>query len=152
MASEDADGWQDVADELHQQVINALIEQDRASLADLGGQTARLQRVAIQAGAQPELVTDLRRIARTIEISWTTSVMADSRHEPPTPPQFTVRARVRAELRAGPKRPRELATTLGLDRTQVSRALRQLEQAGEARHVRGAVTSDDQRAAVWTAI
>lgn len=131
---------------------------DRAHLAELGGQAARLQRVVQSAEAAPmetrqALIADLRRISRTIEIAWTGEAMRGSRQEPTTPPQFTVRERVLEALRradGGPRRPRDLAAILQIDRTQVSRALRQLERAGKVT-MAAPSGSQDHRAAYWRA-
>jgi DNA-binding MarR family transcriptional regulator len=93
------------------------------------------------------VVVGLRRVGRTIEIAWTWQAMQAARHEPTTPKQFTVRERVLAALREKPQRPRDLAALLQVDRTQVSRALRQLERAGKVKAAPAA--SEDHRAAYW---
>lgn len=139
-------------DGLHQDVMEALVAGDRARLAELGGQVARLSNIAVTSdtAAAQALAADLRRIGRTVEIGWAAQVVRGSRQEPHTPGQFTVRERVLALLREQPTRPRDLARALGVDRTQVSRALRELERAGKVRPA----TSDrtDGRAVTWDAV
>lgn len=141
---------QTVADELHRQVMEAMNRGDRSRLAKLGGQTARLQRIA-QDGQDERLDADLRRIARTVEIAWTAEAMQGSRQEPTVPEKFTVQELVLSQLQDGPKRPRDIAEELHVDRTQVSRALRKLKQAGRVSHVDASAPGADQRASLWMA-
>lgn len=149
LAAGDAQRCRAVADELHRQVLDARDRNDRARLAQLGGQTARLRSLVKQDGDNPALECDLRRIARTAETEWTTQVMRRPAPAPVTPEKFTVRELVLSQLRTGPKRPRDIARELDLDRTQVSRALRQLKRAGLVAHVDTPATSADQRASLW---
>ncbi len=142
-------------DDFHAQVMEALAAGDRARLAELRGQAARLRNVVDAAdggaGNLMALGGDLRRIARTIEIGWTWQAMQSTRQGPPTPRQFTVREQVLAALREEALRPRDLAARLELDRTQVSRALRELKHAGKVEVTAPPAGADDHRAAVWRA-
>lgn len=150
LASGDTRRCGEVADEMHRQVLDALDRNDRVRLAKLGGQVDRLRSIVRQAGTAPELDGDLRRIARTAEIHWTTVAMRQATHAPITPEKFTVRELVLAQLRAGAQRPRDVANALGVDRTQVSRALRQLQSDGLAVQTAGA-RGEDHRASYWAA-
>jgi nucleoid DNA-binding protein len=147
---------QSLVDGFHEQMMEALDAGDRVRLAELGGQAARLQTVVQSAGSSASeevtqaLVGDLRRVARTVEIGWTWPAMQGSRHQPTTPKQFTVRERVLAALRDEPQRPRDLAARLHVDRTQVSRALRQLEPTGRVKTAAPA-GGEARRAVYWRA-
>lgn len=139
-----------LVDLFHAQVMEALGTNDRRQLAKLGGEVQRLRHVVD--ASEREMIglqADLRRIARTIEIAWTQQAMSGSRQEPTVPAKFTVRERVLAAIAERPQRPGEIAAELQLDRTQVSRALRQLRRAGQA--LPAAEAADDQRATYWRA-
>src|SRR5258708_5527254 len=94
VAADDLDRARDLVDGFHELVMAALGAGDRARLAQLGGQAARLRNIVETAGAEapalPALVSDLRRVACTIEIAWTQQTMQGARQEPTTPQQFTV--------------------------------------------------------------
>lgn len=137
----------DVLDAFNLRVVEAVVARDRAQLAQLRGQAARLRRAVHAAGGEGGLASDLRRIERTLEVAWTAEAMARARQEPAVPEQFTLRGRLLRELRDGPRRPRDLAVALGADRTQVSRELRQLAREGRARASSG--LSEDRRAVRW---
>lgn len=144
----DVAGATEVLDRFHEQVVAAVAERERSRLAELGGQAQRLRHTLERAGGTPELEADLRRVGRTIEIAWTSAALHGTREEPATPPQFTVRGRVLEELRTRPSRPRDIAAALGVDRTQVSRALRELQREGSATLC--GQDGHDGRAAYWT--
>jgi hypothetical protein len=154
VTSGDQDGAQALVDGVHDDVMRALIAGDRGRLAELGGQAARLQNVVSSAAAEPGLsqvvLADLRRISRTAEIGWTAAAMQTSRTQPATPDSFTVREQVLLLLRAQPQRPRDLSTKIGVDRTQISRALQQLKRNGHA--VQKKSVDQDKRAVYWHAV
>jgi DNA-binding MarR family transcriptional regulator len=140
-----ARGYQDLA-------LRAFRDRDLEAIASLRAQIARLTR-RVAAGEHDGVATwvlgRFEGIADQLDRSEVLVLMeagARGREEAAEP----VRRRVLELLAEGPQRPRDLADKLGCDPSQISRALRELQEARAVERVDAAQLGGDRRA-IWYA-
>jgi DNA-binding transcriptional ArsR family regulator len=125
------------------QVGQALAARDADEVTRLRAQGARLRSRVHRAdgNAGDRVEAQLELLDAMLEVQQTAEFMRRAQ-------AGVLRDEILQALDDGPRRPRDLAARFGCDRSQVSRALRALEQASLVRRVPGPSAAGDRRA-LW---
>jgi hypothetical protein len=131
--------------------LRAFADRDLEAMAALRAQIARLTRriTGSDSGIAPRVLERFEWIADLLDRSEVIVLLeagAREREQAAEP----IRRRVLELLAEGPQRPRGLADKLGCDPSQISRALRELQEAHAVERVDASQVGGDRRA-IWYA-